>query len=160
MNMLIRNNGTLSPRRIDLFSELNREFNRVSNEVFGAPFFKGLNKHKGYPLVDAIKENDSLILQYTVPGVKKENLNIEILDDELGHLLIVSGKLSNNYIFEEDSYHIREMSSQDFRRIVRLPDDVDEQQERTELQDGILTITFKLKSKEIDKPRTRKISIK
>lgn len=162
MNMTIDNRNSLAPRRIDLFSELTKEFNRVSNEVFGAPFFKGISKHKGYPLVDAIRGDNSLWLQYTVPGVKKEDLNVEIVDDELGQLLVVSGKLSANYIVEDSYYQIRELSSQEFRRIVRLPDDLDfDKDPLSNLENGILTITFRLKKTlNENKSKTKKLTIK
>ena len=162
MNMIIEQRNSLAPRRIDLFSELTKEFNRVSNEVFGAPFFKGVSKHKGYPLFDAIKGKDNLWLQYAVPGVKKEDLNVEIIDDEIGQLLVITGKLSDNYIAEDSEYQIRELSGQEFRRIVRLPDDLDINKEPTlNLEDGILTVTFLLK-KTVDEPKNKvkKLSIR
>lgn len=161
MNMILRNRSSLAPRRVDLFSEVHKEFDRVFNEVFGAPFFHGVNKHKGYPLVDAVREKDNLTLQYTVPGVVKEDLNVEITEDEIGQLVIVSGKLSDTYVFDESQYQIREMSSQEFRRIVRLPEDIDSSKEPSVyLNDGILTIVFDLKENINDqKPKTKKLSI-
>lgn len=161
MNMLVTNRNNLAPRRVDLFSEVHKEFDRVFNEVFGAPFFNGVNKHKGYPLLDAIRQKSSLSLQYAVPGVKKNDLSVEIVDDDTGSLLIVSGKLSDSYIAEENDYQIRELSRQDFRRIVRLPEDVEiEKEPVVYLEDGILSISFKLKQT-VDEPksRTKKLTI-
>ena len=160
MNMILTRNP-MAPRRVDLFSELSKEFDRVSNEVFGAPFFRGVNKHKGYPLVDAIRSDYALTLQYTVPGVKKEDLNVEIVEDEDGSLLVVSGRLSENYIFPEDNYQLRELSKQEFRRVIRLPDDVDTNVDpHTTLSDGVLMVDFALKpTEEEQKVKTKKIEI-
>lgn len=155
MNMILRSRNPMAPRRVDLFSELSKEFDRVSNEVFGAPFFKGVNKHKGYPLVDAIRDEETLTLQYTVPGVKKDDLNVEIIDDEDGSLLIVNGKLSSDYVHNDEYYQIKELSKQEFRRIVRLPDDIDsEVKPVTTLSDGILMVDFALK-KIVDEPKNK-----
>ena len=159
MNMILHTRNGLAPRRVDLFSEFSKEFDRISNEMFGAPFFKGVNKHKGYPLVDAIKKDDQLVLQYTVPGVKKDDLSVEIIDDPDGSLLVVSGKLSDSYTFNEDEYHIRELSKQEFRRIVRLPDNLQENSPDINLADGLLIISFSLQHKEEVKQKVRRLTI-
>jgi len=158
--MILHTRNGLAPRRVDLFSEFSKEFDRISNEMFGAPFFKGVNKHKGYPLVDAVRNNDKLILRYTVPGVKKEDLSVEIVDDSDGNLLVVSGKLSQDYISNEDQYQIRELSKHDFRRVVRLPDDIDDSSSSIKLENGLLIISFAiLKSDNSTKFNVRKLNI-
>ena len=160
MNMILHTRNPLAPRRVDLFSELSKEFDRVSNEVFGAPFFKGVNKHKGYPLVDAIRNEHGLTLQYTVPGVKRDDLNVEIIDDPDGSLLVVSGKLSEDYVYRDEHYQIKELSKQEFRRIVRLPEDIDVDTEpHVALIDGILLVDFALKVIDEPKAKTRKLEI-
>jgi hypothetical protein len=69
MNLITssRNGSSIAPRRIDLFSQLSKEIDSAVNEVFGTPFFVNGLKHKGYPLMDAVRLEDKLILQYTVP---------------------------------------------------------------------------------------------
>ena len=162
MNSLISRNGShLAPRRVDLFSQLSKELDHAINEVFGAPFFVGVNnKNKGYPLLDAIRSDESLTLQYTVPGVKADDLDIEITDDELGTVLTVSGKLNSHYKHTEKNYQIRELSSQEFRRVVRLPEDVDQRDPSSFLKDGILTLTFGINQKAKENNKVRKINIK
>lgn len=163
MNNLItsRNGSHLAPRRVDLFSQLSKELDHAINEVFGAPFFSGINsKNKSYPLMDAIRTNDSLVLQYTVPGVKRNDLTVEITDDDLGQVLTVSGKLNSSYKHTEQDYQIRELSSQEFRRVIRLPDDVDTKEPVSSLKDGVLTLTFGLTQKAKENNKIRKINIK
>ena len=152
-------NSTLAPKRIDLFNEISKEIDGAFNEIFGSKFFTGLNKHKGYPLMDAIRSGDKLILQYTVPGVRKNDLKAEITEDELGKLLTVSGMLDNIYIYDENNYQIRELSKQEFRRVVRLPEDVIDDDPTTILENGILTLTFKLQKIEENKPKIKSLKI-
>ena len=86
---------------------------------------------------------------------------MEIIDDIEGSLLVVSGKLSNDYVYGDEQYKIKELSRQEFRRIVRLPDDVDtETKPHVSLSDGILLIDFALKQV-ADKPKhkSRKLEI-
>jgi len=138
-------NGYLAPRRVDLFSEISKELDHAMNNIFGHDFFAGLSKKgKGYPLMDAIRTEKNLVLQYTVPGVKSDDLNVEITDDDQGKLLTISGFLHEDYIGKEQEYQIRELSSQEFRRVVRLPSDLTNKDPTVNLKDGILTLTFEL----------------
>lgn len=164
MNNLLnyKDKNYLAPRRVDLFNEISKEIDNAFNEVFGSKFFTGikLKNSRGYPLMDAIRNKDSLILQYTVPGVSKNNIKAEITEDELGKLLTVSGQLDELYTYEENSYQIRELSKQEFRRVVRLPEDVVDEDPVIILENGILTLTFKLQKLEEVKPKVKKLTIK
>lgn len=155
---LINGKKYLAPRRVDLFSEFGQDLDKVWNEVFGKSFLDN-RKSKGYPIMDAVRTSDSLILQYTVPGVKLEDLNVEVSKDEQGKLLAVSGRLSNDYTHQEKEYQIRELSSQEFRRVVRLPEDVLDDEPEAVLKDGILKLIFKTDLEEPE-PSVKKLKIK
>lgn len=157
MNLISRNG--LSPRRVDLFSEVSRELDHMFNEVFASDYFTG-KKSKGYPLVDAVRSKDTLTLHYTVPGVGPENLNVEMSRDEHGRLLTVSGRLSNDYTYEESSYQIRELSSKEFKRVIRLPEDVTEEDPDTVLKDGILRVVFRTTVTLEESPQSKRLSVK
>lgn len=157
---LTTRNGYLAPRRVDLFSEISREMDQAMNNIFGQDFFSGLSKKgKGYPLLDAVRTNDSLILQYTVPGVHKDDLNVEISEDNGTKLLSVSGKLGHDYIYENDEYNIKELSSQEFRRVIRLPEDISDVNPAIALKDGILTLNFGLKKQHITNNKVKRLTI-
>lgn len=149
----------LAPKRVDLFNEISKEIDGAFNEIFGSKFFSGLTKHKGYPLMDAVRSGDKLILQYTVPGVSKNNVKAEITEDDSGKLLTVSGVLDDLYVYDENDYQIRELSKQEFRRVVRLPEDVKNEDPLVILENGILTLTFKLQKLEEIKPKVKKLNI-
>ena len=158
MNLIKK--GVLAPRRIDLFSEVGKDLDQVFNEVFGAPFLNG-KKSKGHPLLDVIRTEDSLTFQYAVPGVKLEDLNIEISEDQdKSKILTVSGRLSSEYSHKDGSYHIRELSSQEFRRCIRLPEDVANEDPVATLKDGVLRLKFKTHVEAEPQPSVKKISIK
>jgi HSP20 family molecular chaperone IbpA len=162
-NLLTNYNGShkkyLAPRRVDLFNEISKDIDNAFNEIFGSKFFTGIKQHKGYPLVDAIRNKDALILHYTVPGVHKNDINAEITQDELGKLLTVSGQLGKNYVYEENSYQIRELSKQEFRRVIRLPEDILDEDPTVILENGILTLAFKIHKNEEVKPKIKKLNI-
>ena len=158
MNLIARSNG-LVPRRVDLFSEVSCELDHMFNEVFATPYFAG-KKGRGYPLMDAIRGKDTLTLQYTVPGVKPEDLEVEISNDEQGRLLTVSGRLSDDYTHDDGEYHIRELSSKEFRRVIRLPDDLTEDDPETVLKDGLLRVLFRTANFVDEQPQTKRLNIR
>jgi len=160
MNLTVSRNGFLAPRRVDLFSEISKELDHAMNNIFGHDFFAGLSKKgRGYPLMDAIRTDKNLILQYAVPGVEKDDLTVEISEDEGGRLLSVGGFLHENYIGKEDQYQIRELSGQEFRRVIRLPSDLSNKEPTVNLKDGILTVSFELSSQIVNDPKTKKLKI-
>lgn len=158
MSGLISRNG-LAPRRVDLFSEVSRELDHMFNEVFAPQFFAG-KKSRGYPLMDAIKGDGTLTLQYTVPGVKLEDLDVELGRDEHDRIVTVSGRLSEEYMHLDADYHIRELSSREFRRVVRLPEDVVDEEPQAILKDGLLRLVFKTTKPEPEAPQSKKLKIK
>lgn len=144
MNLLL-SKSSIAPRRIDFMGELTKEVDRAMNEVFGAPFFNNVTKRsRGYPLMDAVRTTNNLILQYTVPGVKLNDLKVQVEDDDHGQILTVSGKLSSDYSYSDNAYQIKELSSQEFRRVIRLPEDISDKEPIASLKDGILTLSFEI----------------
>lgn len=157
MHMVTPN--ALAPRRVDLFSEVSRELDHMFNELFAGPYFAG-KKFKGYPLMDAVRGDGTLTLQYTVPGVKPEDLDVEVTRDDQGRILTVSGKLSEEYTHQEDAYAIRELSSREFRRVIRLPEDLTEDEPEATLKDGVLKLAFKTTFQKQELLQTKKLKIK
>lgn len=161
MNLSISRNGYLAPRRVDLFSEISKELDHAMNNIFGHDFFAGLSKKgKGYPLMDAVRTDKNLILRYTVPGVKLDDLLVELSEDDQGRLLSVGGFLHEDYMGKPEDYQIRELSGQEFRRIIRLPSDLSPKEPTTTLKDGILTVSFELlqTSQQVDN-KTKRLKI-
>ena len=149
----------LAPRRVDLLSQVNKELDQIFNQVFNGHYFAD-KKTKGYPLMDVIRKDDSLICQFTVPGVQLEDISLDITDEESGKYLSISGKLSSEYAdFSSDEYQIKELSSQEFRRVLRLPDDVSDEEPLAVLRNGILTLTFGLIKAVDNAPESKKIKI-
>ena len=96
--------------------------------------------------VNIFENGDDLVLFAEIPGVKKEDMHIEIKDN----LLRLSGHRSFEYP-EEASIHRVERRNSKFDRSVKLPIRVDVDQVKAEYKDGILKIS--LPRAEADKPR-------
>ena len=96
--------------------------------------------------VNLFENGEDLVLFAEIPGVKKEDVKIEIKDN----LIRLSGHRSVEYP-EKASVHRVERRNIEFDRTVKIPIRVDVDQVKAEYQDGILKIS--LPRAEADKPR-------
>jgi len=103
------------------------------------------------PVADIYETSDAYSLKMEMPGVKKENLEVTLNDNELE----VSGKI------EKDEANARNLKYSeyelfDYYRSFRVGNDVDRNSIKAELDNGILTLTLH-KSEEV-KPRKIQIT--
>ena len=106
------------------------------DRFFGKPLHEfGLSGPNVFPPINAFTDADGLVVQAEVPGVKAEQLHVQV---ESGRLTI-SGE--RTFPTEKDaSYHRRERRSGRFSRTIQLPSDADSEQVRAELRNGLLTV--------------------
>jgi len=90
---------------------------------------------------------DAILVRSEVPGVDRENLNIEIE----GNRLVVEGQRKIASAEEGARYHRRERQGGEFRRIFRLPFEVDRESATAEYRSGVLTVH--MEKAEAAKPR-------
>ena len=101
-----------------------------------------------------IVENETnYVITSEVPGVKKENVKIDVLD---GMLTISISKKQENKENEKKNYIVKEISESSYSRSFYL-DNMDEENIQAKMDNGVLTITVE-KMKEV-KPQTKKITI-
>ncbi|MEI6553168.1 MAG: Hsp20/alpha crystallin family protein, partial [bacterium] len=102
--------------------------------------------------VDVYQTQDDVIVKAMIPGVKKEDLEINLTRDSV----TLKGIRKEEKIVSDDDYFHRELYWGSFSRTIQLPHEVDiEHAEAIESQ-GILT----LKLPRVDKDRQMKIRIK
>ena len=90
------------------------------------------------PAVD-IKETDKeLIVSAEMPGMKKEDIKVEIDGD----LLTLKGERSAETKKETDRYHITERSYGSFERSFQLPETVDSDKVQASYKDGVLHLNI------------------
>ena len=103
-----------------------------------------------YLAVNVADDNDAYILTALVPGLKAEDVNIQVLED----VVTIEGKLADS----DNEYLLRELPSGSFRRELRLPAPLDAEHVEARIADGILTV--RLPKAESARPRTIKIVAK
>lgn len=139
------------------FETLEREMDRVFEETFNNDFFNVIKK-SSYPKLDVIKKDGKYIIQLAVPGVKKENLSVEISSDNSS--VIISGKMEDSYKYEKDEIVHKELHASQFSRVVPLDPNIDGEVD-AKLEDGVLILSWKLKEiREPPKLENKKVDIK
>jgi HSP20 family protein len=103
------------------------------------------------------EEDESYVLSALVPGLKAEDLNIQVLDDVLRIEGQYKGSDPANQA-EESNYLVRELPTGSFTRTLRLPSSIDADKVDAKIADGILTLT--LPKAESARPRRINITAK
>ena len=92
---------------------------------------------RGFPSLNVWEDEQNLYAEAEVPGMKMEDLDITVLGNEL----TIKGR-RNDLPQEEVTYHRRERGVGPFSRVLRLLVDVEADQVRAHLLNGVLTITL------------------
>ncbi|MEJ5240765.1 MAG: Hsp20/alpha crystallin family protein [Anaerolineales bacterium] len=82
--------------------------------------------------VNVRDEGEAYVLTAFVPGVKAEDLKIQVVDDTVA--------IEGHYPKEEREYLLCELPSGSFQRILRLPTSLDANAVEATLEQGVLTL--------------------
>jgi HSP20 family protein len=148
--------------RESLFDLFEQPFNKIFDDFFGTRKTFNLST-SSYPKMDITEDSDNFYIKCAVPGIKQEDLNIE--SDSQNKLITVKGKSIKSTITPDETgssiVYVKELKTSSFSRSVKLPEYVDLESVEADLEDGLLTLTFKL-FKVLDKEdsNVKKIEIK
>jgi HSP20 family protein len=90
--------------------------------------------------IDVERDDGNLVVRADVPGVKPEDVNIEVQDD----VLTVSAEHSESREQKEKHFLRRERRYGSFTRSIALPPGVDPQQIKAVTRNGVVEITVPL----------------
>lgn len=88
------------------------------------------------PSVDLSEKDDSIQIRMDVPGVKAEEINIEVV----GNTIRISGEHKEEKEEKGKTYHRMERRCGAFSRTMTLPAPVKEKDITAECKDGVLTV--------------------
>ncbi len=101
------------------------------------------------PAVDVYEEKDEIVVKAELPGMEKNDIEVNISDSEL----TLKGEKKKEEKVEEDDYYRCERSYGAFLRSVELPKDVQADKIKASFKNGILEVrlpkTEEAKTKEI-----------
>jgi len=142
---------------------LRDRMNRLFEEAYsGLGEEKEMIKSTWYPSVDILEKDKELVLTAELPGIKEEDIDIEVE----GNTLTLTGKREIEKETKEEDYHRIERSYGSFYRSFNLPYNVDAGKIKAEHEDGLLKVTMpkkpELKPKKVrvlksskSKPKTK-----
>ena len=123
-----------------LQTEMNRLFNNFFDDEGG-----NAERRRWAPAVDLLEREDSLVLRADLPGLKEEDVQIEVRDN----VLTISGERRAEFEDSEQGYYRIERAYGNFSRSLSLPDGVDADKIEAHFEDGVLEV-------KIPKPEERK----
>jgi HSP20 family protein len=109
---------------------------------------------EGALAVDVYETDDSVVVEAAVPGLKPEDVDINIT----GETLTIKGETTFEEKVERENYIRQERRYGSFCRAVALPDGLDKDEAEADFENGVLTVTFP-KSEEA-KPKSIKVNVK
>lgn len=90
------------------------------------------------PTMDVQQCNDNLVISAELPGLKKEDVKVEVADDTL----VIQGERKQQHKEDHPGYHRFERNYGRFYRAIRLPEGARADQVKAELKDGILAVSI------------------
>lgn len=105
----------------------------------------------GLLAVDVSEEKDAIRVELEVPGLEKEDIDIDVN----GRQLVVTGRKSYESERTEGAMVISERAFGHFQRVIPLPDEVTTDDAKAKYRNGVLKITLQKASP----PSARKIAV-
>jgi HSP20 family protein len=145
--------------RWDPFREL-MSFQERINDLFDRTFWRRGPEEEGLvtgtwaPAVDIYETDDKVVLKAELPGLKKEDIDIQIRDNTL----TLKGEKKFEKEVKEENYHRVERAYGSFQRSFTLPSTIKQEGIEASFKDGVLEIS--LPKVEEAKPKQIKIQVK
>lgn len=132
----------------ELSSDVERIFDSLVGRTVGNVFRGGNPLQKFSPHLDVIETPHEFVVSVDLPGVKPEEVQVEVEDGKL----TVSG--NRETVAEENTKHVHrvERSKGSFHRVVSLPRDIDADRIDARYENGVLHVTLPKSAEK--KPRT------
>lgn len=125
--------------------ELRKEMDRIFQEFFGRSYFpERWEMVEWTPAVDVSETEDAVIVKADLPGVKPENIEINIVDN----VLTIKGEKKREVEEKKESFYRVERFYGSFMRSIQLPTEVEIDKVKAQYKDGVLKITLPKKPEE------------
>jgi len=109
------------------------------------------NDYDGQLTVDVYQTDDDIVVQSTIAGVDQNDIDISVTND----MVTIKGKRSAAESIKSADYHYQELFWGPFSRSIILPEDVDSDNAKASMKNGLLTVRLP----KLAKSRMKKIKI-
>jgi HSP20 family protein len=125
--------------------------NRIFEESAGD---EQTSPHYWMPAVDVLENQHEIVLEAELPGIKKEDIDIELT----GETLVLRGERKLQPVQRGEQFHRVERQYGPWQRTFRIEVPLDTQGVAASYEDGVLTV--RLPKQEAVKPRQISIDVK
>lgn len=116
-------------------TSLRRDIDRLFEDFFREP---RLRVGAPEPAVEVAETDDAIIIKAHVPGVKKDQLHVDVTDQAV----TLKGEVKEEEEKKEKHYYRRELRYGSFQRTIPLPVSVRADQAKAQLKEGVLQVTI------------------
>jgi HSP20 family protein len=136
-----------------LLRQFQRDFDSLFAK-FGFDRFNALEPERAFwvPDIEVFERNGELIVRAEVPGLKKDEIKIDITEQEL----VLEGERKQDVEEKKDGFFRTERSYGSFYRTLPLPEGVKIDQARALVKDGVLEVKMPIARRE---ERRRRLEI-
>ena len=120
------------------------------DDFFNDRFFKQINtsgSQSHSPAVNVIEDEKNYRIEVAVPGVKREDFNIELEKD----VLTISTEMKEGKEEQMPNYLRREFNFQSFKRSFQLPETIDQENIQANHEAGILKVNLPKREELVEK---------
>jgi HSP20 family protein len=150
---------------LDLFDRMTEEMNNVFDRMFGD---FGMSRRPGMsrglfntsnrqgiwsPRVEAFQQGDRFVVRAELPGLKKDDVQVEMTDDAL----TIRGERREEQEEERDGYFRSEREYGQFFRAIPLPEGTIGESAQASFRDGVLEVTMQAAPSEANRGRRLEI---
>jgi HSP20 family protein len=146
---IVRRSSVFDPFSLDLWADPFDTFRSVVPAICNSDTTAFANAR-----VDWKETPEAHVFKADLPGVKKEEVKVEVED---GNVLVISGERTKEKEDKNDKWHRVERSSGKFVRRFRLPENAKVEEVKAGMEDGVLTVT--VPKAEAKKPEVKAIEI-
>jgi HSP20 family protein len=143
-----------------LLRQMTADFDRVFDEPFWPSFafpasrrMRAAEPTAWLPKVDVFEKDNRLVTRVDLPGLKKEDVTVEVTD---GHL-VISGERKLEFEEKKNNVYRSECEYGSFYRAVPLPEGVKLEDVKAMFADGVLEVSVPVPIKA--EPKMRKVEI-
>lgn len=149
-SLIVRNQNSLrNGRNLPMLDDFENLIDRFFNSYQQYP---GGESSINIP-VELIERGDSLVMKAMMPGIAKDDINIEASEDQI----TILGEYKTNCQEDNDLIYRCEFCSGKFSRTISLPQKINHQKVKADYTDGVLTLTMPKSANETNK--TTKINL-
>lgn len=123
------------------------QYHRMSRRMAA---MNGGSSREHFLNVNVRDEEDTFVLSALVPGLKADDLNIQVLENVV--------HIEGEFQASDDEYLLRELPNGSFQRSLRMPSEIEADKVEAKITDGVLTL--RLPKAESARPKKIKIAAK